>query len=96
VQVWRLSSSSPKNRLDRCNIEWEWRVSNLIERLIAAHRILNRDIRRELAHRVPDPLRLAELKKRRLAIKDRLFRHFPDAAEMRRLARGAIRRARHA
>lgn len=74
----------------------EWHVSNLIERLIAAHRILNREIRRELARRAPDRLRLTRLKKERLAIKDRLFRHFPDAAEMRRIARGAIRRARHA
>lgn len=74
----------------------EWHVSNLIERLIAAHRILNREIRRELSRRVPDPLRLTRLKKERLAIKDRLFRHFPDAADMRRIARGAIARARHA
>ena len=58
--------------------------------------LLNREIRRELARRFPDPLRLSRLKKERLAIKDRLFRHFPDAAEMRRLAHGAIRRARHA
>jgi hypothetical protein len=68
----------------------------LIERLIAAHRILNREIRRELARRVPDQLRLIRLKKERLAIKDRLFRHFPDAAEMRRIARVALRRTRHA
>lgn len=71
-------------------------MSNLIERLIAAHRILNREIRRELARRVPDQLRLIRLKKERLAIKDRLFRHFPDAAEMRRIARVALRRTRHA
>ena len=71
-------------------------MSNLVERLIAAHRILNREIRRELARRFPDRLRLTRLKKERLAIKDRLFRHFPDAAEMRRIARGAIRRVRHA
>ena len=74
----------------------EWHVSTLIERLIAAHRILNREIRRERARRGPDPLRLTRLKKERLAIKDRLFRHFPDAAEMRRLARRAIARARYA
>jgi hypothetical protein len=74
----------------------EWHVSNIVERLIAAHRVLNREIRREVARRFPDPLRLNRLKKERLAIKDRLFRHFPDAAEMRRIARGAIRRARHA
>lgn len=71
-------------------------MSVLIERLIAAHRLLNREIRRELARRAPDSSRLTRLKKERLAIKDRLFRHFPDAAEMRRIARGAIRRARHA
>ncbi|WP_233503615.1 YdcH family protein [Sphingomonas psychrotolerans] len=68
----------------------------MIERLIAAHRVRNREIRAELARRVPDRLRLTQLKKERLAIKDRLFRHFPDAAEMRRIARDALRRARHA
>jgi hypothetical protein len=78
------------------DLSMEWHVNILIERLIAAHRILNREIRRELARRAPDRLRLTRLKKERLAIKDRLFRHFPDAAEMRRIARGAIRRARHA
>jgi hypothetical protein len=78
----------------QCRLEWH--VSILIERLIAAHRILNREIRSELARRIPDQFRLRRLKKERLAVKDRLFRHFPDAAEMRRIARGAIRRARHA
>jgi len=67
-------------------------MSNLIERLIAAHQLINRDIRRELARIAPDALRLRELKKRRLAIKDRLFRHIPDAAEMRRVVRIALRR----
>jgi len=71
-------------------------VTNLIERLIAAHQLLNREIRRELARRVPDAFRLTQLKKQRLAIKDRLFRHFPDAAEMRRVARVALRRPRTA
>jgi uncharacterized protein YdcH (DUF465 family) len=74
----------------------EWLVTDLIERLIAAHRLLNREIRRELGRRTPDPLRLTQLKKRRLAVKDRLFRHFPDAAEMRRIARATLRRARTA
>jgi len=69
-------------------------MNTLIERLIAAHRVLNREIRRELARRVPDELRLRRLKKERLAIKDRLFRYFPDAAEMRRAARLALVRAR--
>ena len=69
-------------------------MTQLIERLIAAHRLLNREIRRELARRVPDGLRLTNLKKQRLAIKDRLFRHFPDAADMRRAARVALVRVR--
>ena len=71
-------------------------MTDLIQRLIAAHRILNREIRRELARRVPDSIRLARLKKERLAIKARLFRHFPDASHMRRVARGVIARARTA
>ncbi|MET0310201.1 MAG: YdcH family protein [Sphingomonas sp.] len=69
-------------------------MNTLIERLIAAHRILNREIRRELARRLPDQLRLRRLKKERLAIKDRLFRYFPDAAEMRRVTRLALAGAR--
>ena len=77
------------------SMEWQL-VNQLIERLIAAHRLLNREIRRELSRRAPDSFRLVRLKKERLAIKDRLFRHFPDAAEMRRVARVALRRARTA
>ena len=38
-------------------------MSDLIQRLIAAHRILNHEIRRELARRLPDSIRLARLKK---------------------------------
>jgi len=74
----------------------EWLVTQLIERLIAAHRLLNREIRRELARRTPDRFRLIRLKKERLAIKDRLFRHFPDASEMRSAARAVLRRTRTA
>ncbi len=66
-------------------------MRDFILRLIAAHRTLNREIRAELARAVPDALRLRQLKKRRLAIKDRLFRRVPDAGEMRRLARTALR-----
>jgi uncharacterized protein YdcH (DUF465 family) len=73
---------------------WSGIVTQLIERLVAAHRLLNREIRRELARRVPDALRLTNLKKQRLAIKDRLFRHFPDAADMRRATRVALVRVR--
>ena len=67
-------------------------MSNIIERLIAAHLRINREIRRELARIAPDALLIRELKKRRLTIKDRLFRHVPDAAEMRRVVRVAIGR----
>ncbi len=71
-------------------------MNAMIERLIAAHRMINREIRRELRHRLPDSLRLKHLKKQRLAIKDRLFRHYPDAAQFRRVARIALRRFRPA
>lgn len=71
-------------------------MNQIVHRLIAAHRRLNREIRRELRRRMPDPFLLARLKKERLAIKDRLFRLLPDAAEMRRAAREALRRARAA
>ncbi len=71
-------------------------MSDLVQRLIAAHQNLNREIRRELARRLPDTLRLARLKKERLSVKDRLFRLFPDASHMNRVIRGAPRRARHA
>jgi len=67
-------------------------MTNVIERLIAAHQLLNREIRRERARAYPDIFRLGRLKKERLAVKDRLFRHFPDAAEMRRVARIVLRR----
>jgi uncharacterized protein YdcH (DUF465 family) len=68
----------------------------LIERLIATHRLLNREIRRELGRRIPDQLRLTRLKKQRLAVKDQLFRHVPEAAELRRLARKLLKRFRPA
>jgi uncharacterized protein YdcH (DUF465 family) len=64
-------------------------VTNVIQRLITAHRVLNREIRAELTRRLPDTARLRQLKKQRLAVKDRLFRLIPDAAEMRRVAHTA-------
>lgn len=69
-------------------------MNSLIERLIAAHRMLNREIRRELAHRIPDHFRIVRLKKERLAVKDRLVRHMPDTADFRRTARRALGRVR--
>ncbi|HWI86107.1 MAG TPA: YdcH family protein [Sphingomonas sp.] len=69
-------------------------MNALVERLIATHRQLNREIRRELNHRMPDHFRVTRLKKQRLAVKDQLFRHVPDAAEMRRAARRLLARFR--
>jgi len=54
-------------------------MNNLIERLIAAHRKLGREIRRELSQRFPDHFRVTRLKKRRLAIKDALYRRLAKA-----------------
>jgi len=72
-------------------------MNALIERLIATHRRLNGEIRRERAQPTPDEWRLKQLKKLRLATKDQLVRHVPDAAEFRRAARRlllALRRRR--
>ena len=59
----------------------------MLDRLIAAHRALNREIAGEVSRRVPDALRLATLKKRRLAIKDRLHRQL--AAQIARASNAA-------
>jgi uncharacterized protein YdcH (DUF465 family) len=69
-------------------------MNSLIERLIATHRLLNQEIRRELGRRLPDQLRLTRLKKQRLAIKDQLYRHRPVAAEFRKAARVVLMRFR--
>jgi hypothetical protein len=39
-------------------------------------------------------MRLTRLKKQRLAVKDQLFRHVPEAGELRRIARKLFRRFR--
>jgi len=69
-------------------------MNALVERLIATHRQLNREIRRELGARLPDQMRLTRLKKHRLATKDQLARHMPDAAELGRAARRLLGRLR--
>ncbi len=65
-------------------------MNSLIARLIATHRRINREIRRELRHRVPDHFRLVSLKKQRLAIKDQLYRHSPEPGSLRRSARAVF------
>lgn len=69
-------------------------MNQLIQRLISLHSKLNREIRRELNVHFPDGARIRSLKKQRLAIKDQLFKLVPDASEMRRLARHALRQPR--
>ena len=52
--------------------EEELTMPRSIIRLIVLHARLDRAVRAELRRRAPDPLRLARLKKLRLAVKDRL------------------------
>jgi hypothetical protein len=47
-------------------------MKSIIKRLLAIHRTLDREVSRELAHPRPDQMRLARLKRERLATKDRL------------------------
>ena len=51
-------------------------------RLTVVHRRLDEEIRRELKRRFPDTVRLLRLKKLKLAVKDRLYRHLPRRARM--------------
>ncbi len=69
-------------------------MNSLIARLIAAHRMLNREIRRELAHRIPDHFRVVRLKKQRLAVKDQLHRHLAEPGSLRGAARKVLGRLR--
>jgi hypothetical protein len=57
------------------NIDWERQMNAFIYRLTVIHRRIDEEIRRELKRRFPDNIRLLRLKKLRLAVKDRLFRH---------------------
>lgn len=50
-------------------------MNPFIFRLTLVHRRIDEEIRRELKRRFPDTIRLLRLKKLRLAVKDRLFRH---------------------
>ncbi len=62
----------------------------IVERLVATHRMLEREIRRELRSVLPDRFRLTQLKKHKLAVKDRLHLHLPGPAA--RLALAPSRR----
>ena len=49
--------------------------------LVRHPRRIDDEIRRELKKRFPDSIRLLRMKKLRLAVKDRLHRHFPTRAK---------------
>ncbi|WP_141243945.1 YdcH family protein [Sphingomonas lenta] len=61
--------------------------------LLAAYRIVSRELGRERMRRFPDAQRLARLKKERLAIKDRLARHAPTNGYTLAFVRGILARA---
>ena len=71
-------------------------MNSLLERLIVAHRLVNREIRREGSRRLPDQTRLSRLKKERLAVKDRLARHIPQNGGTLRFVKAILKRLRHA
>ena len=50
-------------------------MNAIMYRLTRIHRRLDEEIRREMQRRLPDSIRLLRLKKMKLAVKDRLFRH---------------------
>jgi len=52
----------------------------IVERLIATHQMLERELRSELRRRMPDAFRISQLKKHKLAVKDRLHLHLPASA----------------
>lgn len=47
-------------------------------RLLELHQRIDEALRRELQHRWPDPFRVSLLKKKKLRVKDRLFRLTPQ------------------
>ncbi len=55
-------------------------MSAMFFRLTRIHRRLDDEIRREVKRRAPDAIRLLRLKKLKLAVKDRLYRHVPLSA----------------
>lgn len=63
-------------------------------RLLAAYRLLGRELRRERKRRFPDQARLARLKKERLLLKDRLARHAPATGAILAIARRILARTR--
>lgn len=71
-------------------------MKSMTQRLLALHRALDREVGRELAQRTPDQLRLARLKRERLAAKDRLALISTRAAEVGAVARDMLAKRRGA
>lgn len=69
-------------------------MKSILQRLLAAHRALDREVSRELAQPNPDQLRLARLKKERLVTKDRLAYVSAKAAEAGAVARDMLAKRR--
>lgn len=71
-------------------------MKSITQRLLSLHRALDREVSRELAQRLPDQLRLARLKKERLATKDRLAFVTAKAAQVGAVAREMLAKRRGA
>lgn len=71
-------------------------MSSMYERLIAAHRVVTREIGRERRKARPNEARLTRLEKERLLIKDRLFRQLPPSPGALRFVRAVLSRLRRA
>lgn len=52
-------------------------MSSLVVHLLAAHRMLSRELRRESRRKHPDAARIARLRAERRAVKERVGRHAP-------------------
>lgn len=69
---------------------------NVREYLLAAYRAVTQDVRHETRRRFPDQSRLAQLKKERLALKDRIVRYRPTSGSTLAMAADILARAKRA
>lgn len=67
-------------------------MHSLVERLLAAHRMLTRELRRERRRAHPNAARIARLRAERLATKEKLARHWPRPKSVVVFVRASIRR----
>ena len=69
----RRRTHDPKNDERLSILEAEMSVY-LVQKLRARHHSLEREIQEELQKPLPDPLRIAEVKREKLLVKDRIVR----------------------